>query len=152
MDLQKVISAMVATDRAARFGESNQLSLGELILKLEAVQDKNKKIVLDFGKHPTGLDSWRGIYAELAINFDDASQLTAQEFFDLCKEAVGKEYEGYKGGEFVMHRQTPIWVANYGNSGIDCEYKDKTDYINVGVTGISELEDEVVILTEEMES
>jgi len=35
------------------------------------------------------------------------------DFIDKLKEAVGKTYTGYKGGEFTMTRDTAIWVDNY---------------------------------------
>lgn len=38
-------------------------------------------------------------------------------FLQMLKGAVGKTFMGYKGGDFVMSRQTPVWVANYGDAG-----------------------------------
>lgn len=35
----------------------------------------------------------------------------------LCESAVGKTFYGYKGGEYVMGRETPVWVANYREAG-----------------------------------
>lgn len=42
---------------------------------------------------------------------------TIQELLTELKSAIGKEYTGWKGGEFRMDENTPVWVANSGNSG-----------------------------------
>lgn len=150
MDLQTYLTNAVAASRAEALAKSDQLTLGELILKLEAVlqhrqmlegyePDKHCNVVFDFEYlFPTGFDSWRGIYRELALNFYSnprnaekrVDPFKLSEFLKLCRETVGKTFEGYKGGEYTMSRQTPIWVANYGNSGdtalidvVDAEYE-----------------------------
>lgn len=130
MDLQTVLNNMAMAGRAGTFSQSDQLSLGELILKLEGIlKTKDKpdetKVFFDFEYlFPTEFDSWRGIYAELALEFttysygEDAKKpLSLPAFYQLCKETIGKKFTGYKGGDFVMGKTTPIWVANWGNSG-----------------------------------
>jgi hypothetical protein len=83
---------------------------------------------------PTTIDSWRGIYSELALDIDSSrggvKAMPVTKFSKMLKNTVGKTFTGYKGGEFVMGKHTPVWVANYGNSGntavidiIDKEYK-----------------------------
>ena len=50
-----------------------------------------------------------------------------------CKEAIGKEFTGYKGDEFLMGKNTPVWVSNYGqcpNTAI-VDIVDKDDYIMI---------------------
>lgn len=112
------------------------LTLGELILKIEPIVEKQKERILGGSEEatvcydfeylfPTEFDSWRGSYNELALNFhlggyggdDKIKQLTVSKFLTLLKETVGKEFTGWKGGEFTMNKHTPIWVANSGNSG-----------------------------------
>lgn len=59
-------------DRAREMQTSEQLTLGELTLKLEAVSDKSLPIEFDYqATKPTGLASWRGSYRELAIQYED---------------------------------------------------------------------------------
>jgi len=71
MNLQKVLDNAVEAGRAKEMLNSEQLTLGELILKLEAVGNKDLPIVFDEKKYkPTGLDSWRGSYRELAVQFE----------------------------------------------------------------------------------
>lgn len=57
--------------RTERLSESDQLLLGELKLKLAAVQDKSKTVVFDFGMKPAGASSWRGSYCELGLKYSE---------------------------------------------------------------------------------
>ena len=124
--------------RADELKTSPQLTLGEIILKLESVT--NKELPLYIGeKRPMGLDSWRGSYDELAIQTESfGSYQTSEvektfsdmvfyksknfgkknpnvsEFISILKEAVGKTFTGYKGGDFLMSKNTPVWFAEYG--------------------------------------
>jgi len=104
-------------------GDRPQLSLGELIEKLERVEDKSLSVTFDFCYLPvSGLNSWRGDYAELAVGYTEYGLvgLTVEAFLTECKAAVGKRFEGYKGGTYLMDTDTPIWVANWGDSSDTC--------------------------------
>lgn len=124
MDLQTYIQNAVKASRANTLANSDQLTLGELILKLEPIV-KNQKdgdeatVRYDFEYlFPTSIDSWRGSYDELALNFEmQGEEMKVSEFLKMLKDCVGKTFTGYKGGDFVMHKGTPIWVANYSHSG-----------------------------------
>lgn len=129
MNLQEWVNNSIAVQRQKTFSKSDQLSLGEIILKLEPIVEKQKQrladgqteatVVYDFEYlFPNMIDSWRGSYSELALNFTSTgNNMKVTDFYCLLKDAVGKTFTGYKGGEFTMSRQTPVWVANYGNSG-----------------------------------
>ena len=97
---------------------SLQLTLGELILKLETVNDKTLPLFFDVGKyHPIDVDSWRGSYCELAINYDDGDDVVSvDKFLSMLRSTIGRTFEGYKGGDFLMGKITPVWVANYGRA------------------------------------
>ena len=145
MDLQTFVSNAVAAERMKTFNESDQLSLGEIISKCEEIakrgyrcsDDREPGVCFDFEyAHPVGIDSWRGIYAELALKFEFSGEaMTLSNFIDLLKDAVGKTFTGYKGGDFKMSRHTPVWVANYGNSG------------NTAVIGVVDNNYEVILMT-----
>ena len=113
----------MSASRKETLVSSDQLTLGELILKLEPIvekQDKEEPMVqYDFEYlFPTDIDSWRGSYEELALNFtSEGEQMKVSEFLKMLKSTVGKTFIGYKGGEFVMSKHTPVWVVNYSNSG-----------------------------------
>lgn len=132
MDLQQQFDMIVKAKRKESFDKSDQLSLGEMILKLEPIVEKQKQriaenkteatVQYDFEYlYPTSINSWRGSYAELALNFvtdeNEYKPMTVTEFLALLRGCVGKEITGYKGGEFIMTKNTPVWVANFGNSG-----------------------------------
>lgn len=124
MDLQTYIQNAVKASRANTLANSDQLTLGELILKLEPIvksqKDGDEAIVrYDFEYlFPTSIDSWRGSYDELALNFQtQGEEMKVSEFLNMLKECIGKTFTGYKGGDFTMHKGTPIWVANYSHSG-----------------------------------
>lgn len=78
---------------------------------------------------PTDLGSYRGYYDHLALGYSEDGSCTVAKLLDECRGAIGKVYEGYKGGDFRMHAGTPLWVANYGRCGStaivglrDCRY------------------------------
>ena len=50
MELQQIISDMVTVQRQKEFNESNQLSIGEMLLKLEPII-KNQKQIIEKYKH-----------------------------------------------------------------------------------------------------
>jgi len=135
MDLQTVLENSAKAARQEEMKTSPQLTLGELILKIavlipaqEAVKkkyDHEAKVGYDFEYlFPTDIASYRGIYAELALNFKSqeygekaVDPMAVTAFLEMLKGCIGKTFEGYKGGDFMMGKNTPIWVANYGNSG-----------------------------------
>jgi len=150
MDFQSTIHQMVEFQRKNTFASSPQITLGELIKRLTPMVEKNKErvaegkeeanVMLDFEYlFPGVLESWRGSYAELAITFSqyggNEKPPTLTKFYSMLKEAIGKTYCGYKGGDFTMSESTPVWVANHGHSG------------NTGVVGVKNNDYEVLILT-----
>lgn len=120
--------------------DARQLTLGGLIAALEAVPltydshgtPKPKHVYFDFGlAYPVRLTSYRGSYAELAITFghsgfDDHGRRKADgtswsaeapAFLIELKHALTTEFYGYKGGEYRMDGDTPVWVAQWGEAG-----------------------------------
>lgn len=125
MDLQTYLKNSVEAGRKKTFDNSNQLTLWEMILKLELIYnnltDENKKdyeICFDFEYlFPTYFSSWRWSYNELALNFDiEWQKHKLKDFIEVCKSTVWKEFIWYKWWEFVMTKNTPVWVARYWNS------------------------------------
>lgn len=156
--MQATLDHIVETERAARFKDSPQITLGELIRLMEAIpptyesggQTHDKHVWFDFANtYPSTVQSWRGSYRELAITFDYDGQLTSpyradhswsnsmtvERFLTMLREAVGATFQGYKGGDYTMSERTPVWVANWGDSG------------NTGVVGVRDLGWSVVIDT-----
>ena len=129
MDLQTYLNNAVAAQRKETLARSDQLTLGELILKIEPIAARQESTIKTYAHEamvqydfenlfPTLIDSWRGSYCELALNFKtEGEKLTVTAFLQMLKDTIGKTLEGYKGGDFLMSKHTPVWVANYGNSG-----------------------------------
>lgn len=96
-----------------------QLTLGEFIKKLEE-QPQDNEIMFDFVYFkPVGIHSYRGYYHQLAIGYtvDSDYQPKVGDILKLCKDAVGKCFTGYKGGDFLMTEKTPLWVSNFSEVG-----------------------------------
>lgn len=87
-----------------------QLTLGGLIAALEAMPSDAQ--VANLGDE----HSYRGYYIDLAFKRLDGTR-PAGELLADCRAAMGRVFEGYKGGEFVMGAKTPLWVASYGRCG-----------------------------------
>ena len=99
-----------------------QLTLGELITRLENLIKKDgndKSVCFDFEYlAPANFASWRGAYEELALGWKESSNdLSVQNLLTMCKNTVGRKFNGYKGGTYTMSKDTPIWIANQGRSG-----------------------------------
>lgn len=122
-NLQDFLNNAVRQQRQQALKDSPQMVLGELIKAIEDVgllkNDGTPKLIcFDFGyMRPTDLDSWRGSYCELALGYTEEGAwdaVKADVFLQSLKDAIGKTYQGYKGGDFEMSETTPIWVDNYG--------------------------------------
>ena len=94
-------------------------TLGEIIKILEEMP-QDATVCFAFGNlNPTTLDSWRGSYNELALGYGDrirAGEWKVVDFIKHCKDAIGSTYTGWKGGDFTMGENTPVWVDNCGES------------------------------------
>jgi hypothetical protein len=128
-------------------GDCTQLTLGQLIQKLEKCEltygeeNKPKDVCFDFGSAvPTSLDSWRGVYAHLALgyelsgrdnNFRDFTSPNVKDLLSELKSANGKCFTGWKGGEYYMNKSTPVWVANPGGVGHTAIVDVYDDGINI---------------------
>lgn len=180
MDLQTILNNAVDAGRQQELANSPQLLLGEMILKLESISDKSKPLYIDLmNKRPMGLDSWRGIYKELAIqtkslgsyNTDQVEKEnpeygitiwkkkeigkenpTVGEWIGVLKESIGKTFNGYKGGEFTMSKNTPVWLAECGNisfntDGKDIDEKNWSNYKKTYFVDVIEKDDRVYLVT-----
>jgi hypothetical protein len=148
MNLEEILHNKMDAERTDQIKKSDQLTLGELTVLLDNVDDKSKSVVLGDGHYATKFGSWRGAYDELAIRFQEEKSerypLTAREFYIKADGADGKEFQGYKGGMYQMGSTTPVWIANWGEmNGFIGETQ--------GVIGIEEGEDEVMVVSTEVE-
>lgn len=114
------VADQVRAMRREEFLGSGQLSLGRLIAELKAIKKPDTATVrFDFGYlYPTGFESYRGFYDELALGwtFHEDSERLAWSLLEAAEAAVGATFHGYKGGDYVMSLETPVWVARMGEA------------------------------------
>ena len=89
-------------------------NLGDLISALEGIDPNYMVYIKPYNLRPTGFDSYRGYYEDLSLSYDCDHDCTVADLLKWAKNAEGKTYMGYKGGEFYMTNKTPIWISNYG--------------------------------------
>lgn len=111
------VMAQVKHERFQRFRKSEQFSLGKLIYELKNMDRPNAGVMFSDGTYPGRLSSWRGSYDELAVVPEQEEYYNSlSDFVAVLESAVGKTFEGYKGGEFVMDEHSPVWVAEWGDN------------------------------------
>lgn len=116
--MQAMIDGWNAASQKQR--ATSQMTLGQLIERLAALPSETR--VKGLGSE----HSYRGYYTDLAFTPTD-TEVLASEILAQCRAAMGREYEGYKGGDFLMGESTPLWISKYGSCGdrlIDLEVKD----------------------------
>lgn len=126
MDIQKMLDAMMEQGRLTR--GQYQMTLGGAIKALETMPPEADVVTDDVDyPFPGEVESYRGYYSDLAFVPDSAAH-TAEVVLSDLKSALGETFEGYKGGDFVMQDNTPLWIAPYGQcpgiAVMDIEFKD----------------------------
>lgn len=112
-------------------------TIGDLICALETAKP-DVRVYFAFGHvAPTTVDSWRGIYAEAALGFTGGDYgtngPTVAELLQRLRESIdGREYTGWKGGEYTYNRGTPLHVDNPGN--YSSTEMDRIEVSEYGVT------------------
>jgi len=117
-DTENMFYAMLAKAKQDEFAKKPIKTLGEVILLLKA-QPPFNTIKLDFtDDNPCDLESYRGYYEDLSLDYGwDTEPIVVRDLLKMFEDADGSTYTGYKGGDFIMHRKTLIWVAPYGDCG-----------------------------------
>jgi hypothetical protein len=92
------------------------MRLGELIDVLEKHRS-NQSVRFSDGTYPRAFDSWRGVYKWLTLK-PGREHMAVGDLLRMAKEADGGTFAGYKGGEFLMDRESPLWADDYGR----CEH------------------------------
>lgn len=133
MDLQKMVNTM--NENTAKDRSNYHLTYGELIEALKAAPDD---AVVD--ERIKGVGSWRGSYIEIAIFTEstgahwedkeytgdygpdyhkwakehqhgvDVLPTNAHELAALLESILGKDFVGYKGGNFTIETWKPLWL------------------------------------------
>lgn len=98
------------SQRWQRERAATQLTLGQLIAALEVFPAEQPVANLH------GAHSYRGYYCDLAFTLGEGTR-PAGELLHACRECMGRAFQGYKGGRYVMGELTPVFVAEYGCTG-----------------------------------
>src|SRR3972149_3240399 len=106
----RAMSDGFSQERQTQRAES-QLTLGKLTTLLKLLNPDRFIIGLGFPM------SYRGYYGDLAFNETLTMELITDLLTRIQNDCMGKVFEGYKGGEYVMGENTPIWTATYGCLG-----------------------------------
>lgn len=133
MDIQKLVDALGEAGRMER--SHYHLTLGDAITRLSQLAAEGP-IKFDWNHRAPGeAHSYRGYYSDLA--FDDCDKATVGDWLNECRGALGKTFEGYKGGDFLMAENTPLWSAQYGCTGR-------------AIMGLTQVDNWTIILTKEI--
>lgn len=120
--------------------ENNMLSLGILLEKIKQC-DSDKPVKFKGyrdGSFPNEYDSYRGYYRLIAIE-PGKELVKVSEFVEMTKDSIGNTYTGYKGGEYTMNQNTPVWVSDWGTAS------------GMGITGVDEAKDAVYLIVSDIE-
>ena len=87
---------------------ATQMTLGQLVAELEKLPPD--RTVVGFGNP----HSYRGYYSDLAFEPVE-DEITFINLLTVCREeCMGQKFVGYKGGDFYMTAETPVWISDYG--------------------------------------
>lgn len=111
--MQSFVDAFMRAQSVTR--QQYHLTLGQLIDMLRD-QNPDLPVVFDTGGSPIDPHSYRGYYDDLAFETTSETR-TVAEVLKEAEECLGACFEGYKGGEFRMGEDTPLWNAYYGDTG-----------------------------------
>lgn len=112
------------------------MTIGKAISALSGMSPE-KPIMYSDRKAPREAMSYRGYYSDLA--FDDQDEATVGEVLANLRHALDAEMIGYKGGEYLMREDTPIWRSEYGTA------------LGIAWMDIQDLGDFVYIITKDVE-
>ncbi len=146
MDKMEAVRQGAKKMRMVAFRASGQMTLGEMIIAVERASktaEEESYVEFDFCyTSPDGIDSYRGFYDELALGWqvlEYPDEVFINDFLGLLKSAVGRTFGGWKGGDYVMTKDTPVWVDNPGESS------------STAVIGVKDYGYKIMILTKHVD-
>lgn len=135
MDMQAAVNALNNALRDDR--TKYHLTLGQLIAALDEIR-RDMPVRFDTGSYPRGAHSYRGYYSDLAFE-PTTTGVTVADLLGECLSVLDTCLQGYKGGDYLMDEDTPLWEAEYGcGSGR-------------AIMGVSEVDGSLVLQTKAVE-
>ena len=130
MDFIEALMAKIDADTDARCANRGQWTLGMLKVFLENAD--GKKIMRLGDGYPGDFHSYRGYYRFISLETSPV-EITVSAFLKVVTDAIGSVFEGYKGGDFLMTQNTPVWVSGWGFCSGN------------GIVGVDLVDDEYII-------
>lgn len=98
---------------------SEPISIGELLILLKHCEPTAE---VEFGfpgyNRPTKVSSYRGYYDMPALDYSSGAVMSVAMLIEELREATdGRQYTGWKGGEYTYQPSDFLWVANPGEAG-----------------------------------
>ena len=128
---------------AKESNDKDAMSAEEIISKLEEFKDSNKLVVIEMNNKiftsDFSADSWRGSYNLPSIEYYNSdSGCSVESAIENLQEIDGMQVTGYKGGDYVLNKEDPLFIANYGESN-NC----------TAIVDIQETNDFIICLTKQ---
>lgn len=111
--LQTLVDSMNEMDKRTR--ADYHLTLGELRELLMNLPNQHIPLTLDRGGTLANPHSYRGYDIDLAWEPFKFDRSCAEVLKDI-KRVLNTTLEGYKGGDFLMDDNVPMWVSPYGTN------------------------------------
>ena len=97
------------------------MSAEEIISKLREFKNSNKLIVIEMNSEKFtsdfAADSWRGSYSLPSIEYcSEDSGCSIDSAIKNLQEINGMKAEGYNGGDYILNKEDPLFIANCGES------------------------------------
>lgn len=108
--MQELINELSKGWRAQR--SLSQMTLSDFISELEKLP-QDKQIENIGSPH-----SYRGYYSDLSLEKEEGTRTVGSLLEQLRNECLGHTFYGYKGGTYYMDGNTPVWIAEYGCTGV----------------------------------
>lgn len=93
---------------------NSQMDLGNLSAELSIVPS-DTPVRTEDGFGLEGPHSYRGYYDQAAIE-PTTQGLNAGELEKVIDDFIGTTVEGWKGGDFYMDVDTPVWISHEGSA------------------------------------
>jgi len=120
----------VVANQARQERSRYHLTLGELI---DFLRDVTRRCPGATVSGLTNAGSYRGYYADLAFELGMDDRL-ARDLLSEAEVALSQSFTGYKGGDFVMGEDTPLWQASYGTSNgfalLDVNFDEASGHVS----------------------
>ena len=114
-EIQAIFDSIADSDRVTR--SQYHVTLRQMLSAIGQAEHALVSFQTEDGRQWGAGDaiSYRGYYSDLAI--EPMAELSSTGDLMMTLMAVqGNTLEGYKGGDYLMDDDTPVWLASYGSA------------------------------------